>query len=155
MYEIKKPDKQPIYKNIWLRTIDASASSDRKTFTFNNIPVIQIRNNTILKVNSVTFYGDGVNQANDHNWTIKLDRIGYNKNYYFNSDRNNIPTICTVNYDTKKSLQNGLMSLHLNNQDINEIVLFVESDDNHGLAKQSQDIDIDICLVLCEYPEEY
>jgi len=48
------------------------------------------------------------------------------------------------------------MSLHLNNQDINEIVLFVESDDNHGLAKQSQDIDIDICLVLCEYPlDEY
>ena len=35
-----------------------------------------------------------------------------------------------------------------------EIVLFVESDDLHGLSKQSQNIDIDVCLVLCEYPEE-
>ena len=45
------------------------------------------------------------------------------------------------------------MSLHLDNQDINEIVLFVESDDLHGLSKQSQNIDIDVCLVLCEYDE--
>ena len=153
MYEINKK-KEPVYKNIWLRTIDASViGADRKTFTFNNIPIIQVRNNTILKVNSVTFYGDGVNHANDHNWTIKLDRIAYKKNYYFNSDRNNIPTIATINYDTKNSVQNGLMSLHLDNQDINEIVLFVESDDLHGLSKQSQNIDIDVCLVLCEYDE--
>ena len=74
VYEIKK---EPSFKNIWLRTQDAVASSDRKQFTFNDLALIQIRNNSILKVNSITLHGQGVSSASDHNWTIKIDNVDY------------------------------------------------------------------------------
>lgn len=151
VYEIKK---EPSFKNIWLRTQDAVASSDRKQFTFNDLALIQIRNNSILKVNSITLHGAGVGSASNYNWTIKMDNVDYKKNYYFNSDKSNIPTIATLNYDSKHSVQNGLMSLHLVNQDINQLTLQVEADDGDGLIKSSQNIEMEICLVICEYPEE-
>lgn len=150
MYEL---NKQPIYKNIWLRTIDAVVSSDRKYFTFNDLHLLQIRNNSILKVNSITLYGQGVGSAGGHNWTIKLQNVNYSRNYYYNSDKSGIPTIATINYDTPNSLQNGLMSLQLEEQDIKQIILYVESDDNHGLLKNSQNIEMDINIIICEYPE--
>jgi len=137
------------YKTIWLSTTDAVASSDRKTFTFNNLPLIKIiGEKNILKINSITLSGDGLGSAPNHNWTIKLGRVKFNNTNYFNTDLDTIPTICMINYDTNNSIQNGNMCLEIERQDINEIELHIESDDNHGAVKNSQEIDfhIGICI---------
>ena len=137
------------YKTIWLSTTDAVASSDRKTFTFNNLPLIKIiGEKNILKINSITLSGDGLGSAPNHNWTIKLGRVKFNNTNYFNTDLDTIPTICMINYDTNNSIQNGNMCLEIERQDINEIELHIESDDNHGAVKNSQNIEfyIGICI---------
>ena len=137
------------YKTIWLSTKDAVASSDRKTFTYNSLPLIKvIGEKNILKINSITLSGDGLGSAPNHNWTIKLGRVKFNTSTYFNSDKNTTPTIAMINYDTNNSIQNGNMCLEIERQDINEIELHIESDDNHGAVKNSQNIEffIGICI---------
>ena len=137
------------YKTIWLSTTDAVASSDRKTFTFNNLPLIKIiGEKNILKINSITLSGDGLGSAPGHNWTIKLGKVKFNNTNYFNTDLNTIPTVAMINYDSNNSIQNGNLSLEIETQDINEIELYIESDDNHGAVKNSQEIDfhIGICI---------
>jgi len=137
------------YKTIWLSTKDAVASTDRKTFTFNNLPLIKIiGEKNILKINSITLSGDGLGSAPNHNWTIKLGRVKFNTSTYFNSDKNTTPTIAMINYDSNNSIQNGNMCLEIERQDINEIELHIESDDGHGAVKNSQNIEfyIGICI---------
>ena len=147
MYELEKVQ----YKTIWLSTTDAVVSADRKTFTYNSLPLIKvIGEKNILKINSITLSGDGLSSAPGHNWTIKLARVKYNNTNYFNSDKNTTPTIAMINYDTNNSVQNGSMSLEIEKQDINEIVLQITSDDNHGAVKNSQAIDFHIGLCIEE-----
>ena len=145
MYELSRSQ----YKTIWLSTKDAVASSDRKTFTYNSLPLIKvIGEKNILKINSITLSGDGLGSAPGHNWTIKLGRVKYNTSTYFNSDKNTTPTIAMINYDSNNSIQNGNLSLEIETQDINEIELYIESDDGHGAIKNSQEIDfhIGVCI---------
>jgi hypothetical protein len=145
MYELSKSQ----YKTIWLSTVDAVASDDRKTFTYNSLPLIKvIGEKNILKINSITLSGDGLSSAPGHNWTIKLGRVKFNTSTYFNSDKNTTPTIAMINYDSNNSIQNGNLSLEIETQDINEIELHIESDDGHGAIKNSQEIDfhIGICI---------
>jgi hypothetical protein len=140
------------YKTIWISTTDAVASADRKTFTFNNLPLIKIiGEKNILKINSITLSGDGLNSAPGHNWTIKLGRVKFNNTNYFNTDLDTIPTICMINYDTNNSIQNGNLSLEIEKQDINEIELHIESDDNHGAVKNSQNIEFNIGICIEEW----
>jgi hypothetical protein len=137
------------YKTIWISTTDAVASSDRKTFTFNSLPLIKvIGEKNILKINSITLSGDGLSSAPGHNWTIKLGRVKFNNTNYFNTDLDTTPTIAMINYDTNNSIQNGNLCLEVERQDINEIELHIESDDNHGAVKNSQNIEffIGICI---------
>jgi len=141
----------PKYKVIWLNTNDAVASTDRKTFTFNNMPLIQARNRSILKVNSITLSGAGLSSAPDHNWTIKIQNIKFNQTSYYNSDGDNNPTIACINYDSNNTIQNGNFALELTEQDINQPVLIISSDDDHGLLKNSQIINMHIGLVIEEY----
>lgn len=141
----------PKYKVIWLNTNDAVASTDRKTFTFNNMPLIQARNRSILKVNSITLSGAGLSSAPDHNWTIKIQNIKFNQTSYYNSDGDNNPTIACINYDANNTIQNGNFALELTEQDINQPVLIVYSDDDHGLIKNSQIINMHIGIVIEEY----
>ena len=76
MYELTKSQ----YKTIWLSTKDAVASTDRKEFKFNHLPLIKIiGNQNILKINSITLDGAGLSSAPNHNWTIKLKNIKYNQ----------------------------------------------------------------------------
>jgi hypothetical protein len=148
---IRKPVR---CQNIWLNTEDATASSDRKFFTFNDLPLIQIRNHSVLKINSITLSGDGVSSATGHNWTIKLgNTIKHNTASYFISDNDSMPTIAMINYDQNNSIQNGTFALELEVQDIKQVVLKIESDDGHGAVKNSQDIEFHICLVIEEYEE--
>ena len=148
MYELSRSQ----YKTIWLSTKDAVASSDRKTFTYNSLPLIKvIGEKNILKINSITLSGDGLSSAPGHNWTIKLGRIKYNTSTYFNSDKNTTPTIAMINYDSNNSIQNGNLSLEIETQDINEIELYIESDDGHGATKNSQEIDFHIGICIEEW----
>ena len=150
MYEINKP---VVYKTIWLNTTDAVVDADRMNFTFNNLPLIQVRNKSYLKVNSVTLSGDGLSSANQHNWDVKIGNVKFNHSNYFNSDNNFVPTIAMLNYDENNSIQNGNLMLELENQDIVQLFLNVTSDDNHGLIKNSQTIDMHLGLCIVEYME--
>ena len=148
MYELSRSQ----YKTIWLSTKDAVASADRKTFTYTKLPLIKvIGEKNILKINSITLSGDGLSSAPGHNWTIKLGRIKYNTSTYFNSDKNTTPTIAMINYDSNNSIQNGNLSLEIETQDINEIELYIESDDGHGAIKNSQEIDFHIGICIEEW----
>lgn len=150
MYEINKAIS---YKTIWLNTNDAIADAERKRFVFNDLSLIQIRNKSYLKVNSITLSGDGLSSAPDHNWEIKLANVKINQPSYFNSDNNFIPTIAMINYDANNSIQNGHLTLELENQDIVQLAIHIESDDNHGAIKNSQEIDFHISLCIEEYME--
>lgn len=150
MYEINKAVS---YKTIWLNTNDAIADAERKQFVFNDLSLIQIRNKSYLKVNSITLSGDGLSSATGHNWEVKLANVKINQTSYFNSDNNFIPTIAMINYDANNSIQNGHLTLELENQDIVQLALHIESDDNHGAIKNSQEIDFHISLCIEEYME--
>lgn len=152
MYEI---NKLPVYKTLILRTKDATTDSDRHFFTFNKLrPFFINTDNATLKVKSVIVYGTGEDDAASHAWTVKIGNIQYNNSYYINSDNDGLPTIAIFNYDTNKT---GINSddpiLHLEKQNINNIVLYFTSNDGHGLSKNSKDIDVDIILTICEHQE--
>jgi len=148
MYEINKAVS---YKTIWLNTSDAIADADRKRFVFNDLSLIQIRNKSYLKINSITLSGDGLSSAPGHNWEVKLANVKINQPSYFNSDNNFIPTIAMLNFDDNNSIQNGHLTLELETQDIVQLALHVESDDGHGLIKNSQNIDMHISICVEEY----
>tara|TARA_R110001599_G_scaffold228113_1_gene427219 strand:- start:103 stop:555 length:453 start_codon:yes stop_codon:yes gene_type:complete len=150
MYEINKAVS---YKTIWLNTSDAIIDSERKRFVFNDLSLIQIRNKSYLKVNSITLSGAGLSSATNHNWEIKLANVKINQPSYFNSDNNFIPTIAMLNYDENNSIQNGHLTLELENQDIVQLALHIESDDGHGAIKNSQAIDFHIGLCIEEFME--
>jgi hypothetical protein len=152
MYEI---NNLPVYKTLILRTKDATADTDRHFFTFSKLRPFYINtDNATLKVKSVIVYGSGEDDAVSHAWTIKLGNVSYNNSYYINSDNEGLPTIAIFNYDTNKT---GINSddpiLHLEKQNINNIVLYFTSNDGHGLTKNSKDIDVDITLTICEHQE--
>jgi len=151
---IRKPVR---CQNIWLNTKDGLVDSDRKFFTFNDLPLIQIRNHSVLKVNSITLGGDGVGSATGHNWTIKLgNTIKHNTTSYFNSDNDSMPTIAMINYDQNNSIQTGSFALELEQQDIKQVVLKITThsgSSEHGAVKNSQNIDFFICIVIEEYEE--
>lgn len=147
MYELKKTQ----YKTIWLNTSDAVIDSERKTFTYNNLPLIKvIGEKNILKVNSITLSGAGVTNITNSNWTVKIKDVKFNNTTYFNSDKDLNPTIAQFNYDSNNTIQNGLLSLELEKQDINLITLQVYNDDNQGLKLSNNNIDLHICIVICE-----
>ena len=145
--------KPIIYKTLWLSTTDAVVSDNRKVFTFNDMPLIQIRGKSILKVNSVTLGGSGIGSANNQNWTVKLKNVKFNQPSYFNSDKDTCPTIAKLNYDSNNSVQNGLLSLELVNQDINIITLVITSSDDHGAIEGSNNIDFHIGMCIEEFQE--
>jgi hypothetical protein len=149
MYELKKTQ----YKTIWLRTEDATTDSERIKFTFDKLPLIKIiGEKNILKINSITLSGDGLSSAPGHNWVIKLGNVKFNQTLYFNSDKDTTPTIAMINYDQNNSVQNGNLSLELEKQDINQIILYITAHtgttDAHGAIKNSQAIQfhIGICI---------
>ena len=148
MYEINKAVS---YKTIWLNTSDAIADAERKRFVFNDLSLIQIRNKSYLKVNSITLSGAGLSSAPNHNWEIKLANVKINQPSYFNSDNNFIPTIAMLNYNENNTIQNGSLTLELENQDVVQLAIHIESDDNHGAVKNSQAIDFHIGLCIEEY----
>lgn len=147
-------------KNIWLNTTDCTIANtgtdaSRRLFRFFTLPLIQIRKKSYLKVNSITLSSADHNLASGHNWTVKLRNVKYNGNDYFNSDKIAIPTIACFNYDTRHSVQNGLYTLQLEEQDINNLELEIYNEAGTGLIKSNTDINLHINLVIEEYEDYY
>ena len=146
-------------KNLWLNTKDTTIAnggtdSTRKIFRFNELPLIQIKKKSYLKVNSLTLSGAGHQNATNHNWTVKLHGVNYNQSSYYNSDKSANPTIVQFNFDTKYTIQNGLYALELEPQDIINFELEVFNEAGEGLVKSSQPIDIYLNLLIEEF-EDY
>jgi hypothetical protein len=61
-----------------------------------------------------------------------------------------------INYDQNNSVQNGNLSLEVEKQDINQIILYITTHTGtatHGAIKNNQSINFHIGLVVCEYME--
>ena len=153
----KVPSK--VYKTIHLRTLDATADTNRINFKFDGLQLIQIKKPSILKVNSVSIGGEGHTDIADNNITVKIDNIKYNRLHYFNSDNDSIPTIANFDYSTKNTIQNDNPMLVIEPQDINTISLKIFTDDkgtnkpSHGLIKNSKPIQLFLCLSIEEIDE--
>jgi len=140
-------------KSIWLDTKNCVVNTDRTVFTFNDLPLIQVRGNrSVLKVNTLVMDTEtGSSQDyKDHVWIVKLGNIKYNREYYFNSDKESIPTIVSVMVDTYNGINNNLNSLEITSQDINQLVMYVKSTDNHGLTKGGHNINMYINIIIVE-----
>jgi hypothetical protein len=139
-------------KSIWLDTKNATINADRTEFTFNDLPVIQVRGDIChLKVNSIS--GASTSGSNDyinHTFVIKLGNVKFNHSYYFNADKNSTPTIADVMIDANKGFHLNNSVLTLENQDINQLTLKIKTDDGHGLVKGGHDIDLYLNLIIEE-----
>jgi len=151
---IRKPIK---CQNIWLNTENSLADSERKYFTFNDLPLIQVRNNSVLKINSITLSGAGITDATGLNWEIKLgNSVKYNNMCYFNSDNDSMPTIAMMNYDANNSIQNGSFALQISEQDVKQLVIKITTmagSTEIGAIKNSNNINFHIGLVIEEYED--
>ena len=143
-------------KSIWLDTKNCVINSNRTEFTFNNLPLIQVRGDIChLKINSITADSDsGSNDYINHTWIIKLKNVKYNHNFYFNTDKNASPTIADVMIDANKGFNLNNSVLTLVNQDINEFSLQIKSNDGHGLLKNTHEINMYINILIEEYDYE-
>lgn len=143
-------------KSIWLDTKNAVINSDRTEFTFNNLPVIQVRGDIChLKVNSISgSSSSGSNDYINHTFVIKLANVKYNHSYYFNADKNSIPTIADVMIDANKGFYLNNSVLTLTEQDINQLCLKIKTDDGHGLVKGGHEIDLYFNIIIEEYDYE-
>ena len=143
-------------KSIWLDTKNATINSNRTQFTFNNLPVIQVRGNIChLKVNSISGSStSGTNDYIEHTYVIKLGNVKYNHSYYFNCDKNATPTIADVMIDANKGFHLNNSTLTLPEQDINQIYLSIKKEDGSGLTKASHNIDLYFNIIIEEYDYE-
>lgn len=149
MYEL---NSKVNYKTIYLDSSNCVINTERNTLTFNNLPVIKVEGDVnFLRLDSVTMTSANVTNYTGHIWTIKLGNIKYNNKFYYNSDRNAVPTIGNIMIDSTAMINNGLNNLVIDNQNINQIVLYVNSSDGHGLIKNSQEIKMCISLIIEEH----
>ena len=95
------------YKTIYLNSADATLDSGRTELVFNKLPLIQVRGDrNYLKVVGVTMTGQG--DPTGHAWYVKLRNVRHNGQFYFNSDKDAIPTIAIFNWDQKQAFQSCL-----------------------------------------------
>ena len=149
MYEL---NKKCIYKSVWLYSENAVASNNRKIFTFNNLPLIQVNGDkNYIRVASIAMKASNSSDYTGHVWTIKLGNIKYNHVNYFNSDKNSIPTIFSGMIDSVNMFNCNNNVLEIDQQELNQFYLNVLSDDDHGLSKNSQNIKMYLNLIIEEH----
>jgi hypothetical protein len=149
MYEL---NSKVNYKTIYLDSSNCVINTERNTLTFNNLPVIKVEGDVnFIRLDSITMTSATASNYTGHIWTIKLGNIKYNNKFYYNSDRNAIPTIGNIMIDSTAMINNGLNNLVIDNQNINQIILYVNSSDGHGLIKNSQEIKMCISLIIEEH----
>lgn len=88
------------YRSIWLETSDATRSEDNKYFIFDKLPLIKIKKNTKLFVNSITLIPKtglqvvGITNENEKNhFFIKMKNIKYNNESAIASNQDNCLTL--------------------------------------------------------------
>lgn len=143
----------PKYTNIFLNTVNAVRSSDNRTFTFNNLPLIQIKKKSYLYVDtSSTFNVSGSSIR------VKITNLKYNKDTHYSLE--------PANYNTTDGIYLGIFTTiagqpemfytdiltELPPQDINTIVLELISLVNiTGIAPTAN---ISISLVIEEIGDD-
>jgi len=139
-------------KSIWLDSVTATINAERTQLIFNNLPLIQVRGKqNILKVNSIAFQSQNATNYTGHVWDLKIDRVLFNQNYYFNSDKNSIPTIAKFMIDSNQMYNSNSGGLEIEQQDINQIILLIKSNDTHGLIKNDVNVEMYVNLIIEEY----
>ena len=117
------------YKKIILSTADGVATDTNRNYSFKNFNTISIKKNSYLKIDAIT-----ANTTSDDVYTIKLDKVNYNKASYYNSDLNGLPTILTKSFNGKSTMVLDNVALELTPQEINEIVLRITKEDGSGIG---------------------
>ena len=121
------------YKKVILSTSDAVANSDRTQFTFSNLKLIDIKQESFLKVCSIV-----ANTSGDSVYHIKLHGVEYEHTDYYNSDKNSTPTIITRCFNGKSSLTLDSYALTLPPQEVNSLSLYIQDTDGNGLASDQK-----------------
>jgi hypothetical protein len=131
------------YKKIILNTEDAVASVGKATsatgnseFSFTKFNTISVKEPSYLKVDGIS-----ADISTDAVWSVKLDKVNYNKASYYNSDLNGLPTIITSG---KSSLNLDGVALEITPQDINEIKLIILDESGNGI--DSAKISLELCI---------
>lgn len=149
MYEL---NKTPKYKSIWFNSKDATMNTERTKMSFNDISLIQVRGEKCyMRLNSVAMDSASSGNYTGHTWTLKMQGVKYNGNYYRNSDKNAIPTLSCFMVDSVGMMNSGMNVLMIEEQDINNITFLINSNDGHGLTKNSQDVNIYFNIIIEEY----
>ena len=117
------------YKKIILNTADGEMSDTNRNYSFKKFNTISIKKPSYLKIDAIT-----ANTTSDDVYTIKLDKINYNKTSYYNSDLNGLPTILTKCFNGRSTMVLDNVVLELTPQDINEIVLRITKEDGSGIG---------------------
>ena len=117
------------YKKIILSTSDGIMSDTNRNFSFTKFNTISIKKPSYLKIDAIT---SDINS--DDVYTIKLDKVNYNKASYYNSDLNGLPTILTKCFNGKSTTILDNVALELTPQNINEIVLRITKEDGSGIG---------------------
>jgi len=160
------------FRSIWLDTSDAIRSEDNKYFIFNKLPLIKVRKNTKLFVNSITLIPksglevqDMMNADNKNHFFIKMKNIKYNGESAIASNQDNALTLIDgympivyihkANYFVAELLEQELnfIELYINTRHNNVGSMFSLDTLNDGTVIVSTPINWSINLLM-EYEED-
>jgi len=127
------------YRSIWLSTTDAIRSADNKYFIFNKLPLIKIKKNTKLFVNSINLIpvvGDVAaimsNLLSNAHFFIKMKNIKYNNESAIASNQDNALTLIDGYMPVSYISQSVYFVGELLEQELNHIELYINTRSNIG-----------------------
>jgi len=133
----QKPRKK--YRSIWLNTSDAVRSEDHKYFIFNKLPLIKVKKNTKLFINSINLtpvVGDIAaimgNQLSNGHFFIKMKNIKYNGESAMASNQDNALTLIDGYMPVSFISQSVYFVAELLEQELNFIELYINTRSNIG-----------------------
>lgn len=142
-------------KTIWLDTRSATANTERSRFIFHNLPLIQIKKRSYIKVNSISFI-PAVSSL--RNYLVKLVNIKFNRSCYYNSDGNAMPTLISYNQTSATNIHNGLYRLEIPPQDIINLEIDTADFSGRGLFEGAGTpgtvANFMLCIVIEEAEDE-
>jgi len=139
---MKENNKKKKCRSIWLDTRDAVVSADKKTYTFEKLPLIIVKADTKLYLKSIDTVSSSstaqqlIGLTSGANMSYKLQNVRYEDETHISSSHNMDITL----YDGFQHLKNdgGLEGRHsflatLLPQDINSITLLIDGKQKSGL----------------------
>lgn len=144
------------FKNVFLNTKDGVTDASRKLFTFNDLPIVQVKKKSVLRINSVTPHNVTSAVAGTiehHSYYIKLHGLAFNHSTYMSSDKGSEPIIAVFNYNARNTIQIGHYKLELEPQDIINIQMECFNELNEGLVKSAVNFDLCVSFTIEELEE--